>query len=136
MSTLNKCLFIGNLTRNVVSSQTHTGLPVCNFTLAVSSRRREPEAAPLFLPCTAWRKSAEFLTQHTAKGDQLMVEGHLELQSWTDPLSGEKHSKMVLQVRSAQLTRRTKQDGQTSPPPAKPRKVRGSSQTANPTQAA
>jgi single-stranded DNA-binding protein len=46
MSTLNKCLFIGNLTRNVHLAETRSGLSVANFTLAVSSLRKEPKGAP------------------------------------------------------------------------------------------
>ena len=41
MSTLNKCLFIGNLTRNVILAKTGSDLSVCNFTLAISSLRKK-----------------------------------------------------------------------------------------------
>lgn len=106
MSTLNKCLFIGNLTRNVHLAETRSGLSVANFTLAVSSLRKEPKGAPLFIDCTAWKKAAEFLTEKTAKGDQVMVEGHMEPQSWADATTGANRTKLVLHVHSLELIRR------------------------------
>jgi single-strand DNA-binding protein len=106
MSTLNKCLFIGNLTRNVILAKTGSDLSVCNFTLAVSSLRKKPQGAPLFMDCTAWKKTAEFLTEKAAKGDQVMVEGHMEPQSWADATTGANRTKLVLHVHSLELIRR------------------------------
>ena len=106
MSTLNKCLFIGNLTRNVHLAETRSGLSVANFTLAVSSLRKEPKGAPLFIDCTAWKKAAEFLTEKAAKGDQVMVEGHMEPQTWADATTGANRTKLVLHVHSLELIRR------------------------------
>ena len=107
MSTLNKCLFIGNLTRNVKLAKTGSDLSVCNFTLAVSSLRKKPQGAPLFIDCTAWKRTAEFLTGKAAKGDQVMVEGHMEPQSWPDAATGATRTKLVLHVHSLELIRRT-----------------------------
>ncbi len=120
MSTLNKCLFIGNLTRNVILAKTGFGLSVCNFTLAVSSLRKEPKGAPLFIDCTAWKKTAEFLTEKSSKGDQIMVEGHMEPQSWPDATTGATRTKLVLHVHSLELIRRANRDAAptTGDPPA------------------
>ena len=107
MSTLNNCLFIGNLTRNVILVKTGSDLSVCNFTLAVSSLRKQSQGAPLFIDCTAWKKTAEFLTEQAAKGDQVMVEGHMEPQSWPDATTGANRTKLILQVHSLELIRRT-----------------------------
>lgn len=130
MSTLNKCLFLGNLTREVELKKTSSNLPVCNFTIAVSSLRKDESAPTLFLDCTAWRQSAEFLTQHGAKGSQVLVEGHLEPQSWEDRETGEARSKMVLQVESVQLLNRgAAKEAETAAPKAE-RPAKGSRRQA------
>ena len=106
MSTLNKCLFIGNLTRSIILGKTTSGLSVCNFTVAVSSLRKEPKGAPVFIDCTAWNGAAEYLALSASKGDQVLVEGHMESQSWADATTGGTRSRLVLQVHSLELLRK------------------------------
>lgn len=56
---------------------------VCNFTVAVSRANKvEGQADADFFNCTAFNKTAEFLTKYFDKGSAIMVEGRLQQRSY------------------------------------------------------
>jgi single-strand DNA-binding protein len=81
-SYFNKAILIGNLTRDPELKQTTSGISVASFTLAINRDSRDESAD--YIDCTAWRQSAEFLSQYAAKGDSVLVEGRIQKRSWTD----------------------------------------------------
>ncbi len=83
---LNRVILIGRLTRDPELRVTPgAGVPVTSFTLAVdrpfanADGQREAD----FIDCTAWRKLAETIAQHLAKGRLVAVEGRLQVRSYT-----------------------------------------------------
>lgn len=80
---LNKTVIQGRLTRNVELRCTQAGTSVASFTVAWSERYKDTERQ-LFLPCVAWRGTAEMLSQYFRKGSELVVEGSLSSRKWTD----------------------------------------------------
>lgn len=83
---MNKCVLIGRLTRDPELRYTQTGLAVANFTLAVDrpftgqGGKREAD----FVNCVAWKGQAEALAEHIGKGEQIAIEGRLQIRSYTD----------------------------------------------------
>ena len=69
---------------------TPNGNPVTNFSLAVNEG---PKDATLWVKVVAWDKLAEHCNQYLHKGDQMMLEGRLKHNEWTDN-NGQKHSQL------------------------------------------
>ena len=93
---LNKVTFQGRFTADPVMKQTPSGVSYCNFDVAWSEKYKEVEST-CFLKCRAWRTTAEFLPKYFHKGDQVIVEGRLITNSWTDD-QGQKHSTIICDV--------------------------------------
>ena len=81
---LNQITLIGRLVREPELRQVGQDMiPVANFTLAVDRPRRSgADNAADFIPVTAWRSTAEFVSKYFKKGQQVYVTGRLETRSW------------------------------------------------------
>ena len=83
---MNTITLLGRLTKNPEARYTSTGKAVTLFTLAInrpytnSDGQREAD----FINCQAWGKTAEVVGNHVSKGDRLLVEGRLQIRSYTD----------------------------------------------------
>lgn len=80
---INHVTLQGRLTRDPEVKQTQSGVSLCNMTVAWSERYGEVERK-CFLPCQAWRGTADFIGKYFTKGSQIIVEGSLETNEWTD----------------------------------------------------
>ena len=80
---INKTIIQGRLTKDVELRHTNSGVPVASFTVAWSEKRGNSENK-IFLPCVAWRNSAEFAANYFRKGQEIVVEGKLSSRKWTD----------------------------------------------------
>lgn len=69
----------GRLTRDTELKTTTSGIPVCNFTVAV--RKDFGEGAD-FINCVAWRKTAELITKYLSKGSMALFQGRLSQSSY------------------------------------------------------
>lgn len=81
---LNKCIFIGRLTRNPEIRQAGEA-KTAKFTIAVTRRyKKKDEEKPSadFIPVTVWHGSAEFAEKYLEKGKQIYVTGALETYSY------------------------------------------------------
>lgn len=108
MATLNKALLIGNLTRDPELRYTATGTAICEFSLAVNSKRKDKASGEFieevsFFDVVAWAKTGELCAQYLKKGKLTLVEGHLKQDRWEDKQSGQKRSKVVLVAENVQF---------------------------------
>jgi single-strand DNA-binding protein len=101
MASLNVCSFTGRAGRDPEVRYFESGSMVANLTLAVEGWKRDSE--PLWLPLTIWGKTAQVAVDYVKKGSQIAVSGQLENESWTDKATGEKRSKVVLNVKELTL---------------------------------
>ena len=99
MSSFNKVILLGNLTRDPQVRYTPGGTAVAELGLAVNrtwfdqktnSRREETT----FVDVTLWGRQAEVAGEYLAKGRQVLIEGRLQLDTWEDKESGQKRSKL------------------------------------------
>lgn len=80
----------GRLTADPTVRQTATDLPVANFTVAYTARRRsasgewEDYGETIFLRVTAWRGLALNVGKTLHKGDAVTVKGRLGVQTYTN----------------------------------------------------
>jgi len=96
----NKCIFIGNLTRDPEQRYTPQGTSVSSFSVAVNRKFKvgdEIKEDVLFISCVVFGKRADVCGQYLHKGSQILVEGVLTEDKWeTD--DGQKKSRMKLIV--------------------------------------
>ena len=116
---LNKIIIMGRMTADPELKTTQTGTPVVSFTLAVDRNFKDKqtgERAVDFIPCNAWRQTAEFVSRYFNKGRMAGVEGSLQMRKWTDKDGNKRTSAEV--VAENVYFGDTKTDGIT--PPEKP----------------
>ncbi|MBX5465999.1 MAG: single-stranded DNA-binding protein [Firmicutes bacterium] len=82
---LNRIILIGRLTRDPELRYTPQGTPVAAFSLAVDRpfTNQQGQRETDFIDCIAWRKLAETVGNHLAKGRLVAVEGRLQVRSYT-----------------------------------------------------
>lgn len=81
---LNSVTLIGRLVRDPELRYIPTGQPVAAFTLAVDRpfTNGQGERDADFIDIIAWRKLAEVVSQHLAKGRLVAVQGRLQIRSY------------------------------------------------------
>lgn len=81
---LNVVALTGRLTRDVELKYTQGGDAVCRFTLAVNRpfKNANGENEADFVNCTAWRKTAETMSNFLSKGSLIGVEGAIRTGSY------------------------------------------------------
>ena len=79
---MNKVILMGRLTSDPELRQTNSGLSLCNFSIAVNRRFNKDETD--FFNCVAWRQTAEFISKYFIKGQQILLIGELNNESFTD----------------------------------------------------
>lgn len=81
---MNKCILIGNLTKDPEISTTTNGVSVCRFTLAVTRRfaNSEGERDTDFINIVAWRALADNCHRFIKKGSKVAVVGNIQSRSY------------------------------------------------------
>lgn len=81
---MNKCLFIGRLTKDPDSRTTTNGIAVTTFTIAVDRKYKDQsgEKQTDFIPIVTWRGTAENCSRYTAKGSLVAVVGSMQTRSY------------------------------------------------------
>lgn len=113
---INKVILQGRLTRDVEMRQTTSGKTVAKFSIATNSgfKNQNGEEQTTFTECTAWGKTAEFVSRYFQKGTQLILEGELRNNNYTDK-EGVKHYGMIVNVQSVNFCeKRSDQQAQQS----------------------
>lgn len=77
---MNRVEITGRLTSDVELRKTQSGLSAASFTLAVDKISKEQTAD--FIPCVAWRQSAEYLAKYGKKGNWCEVSGRIQVRSY------------------------------------------------------
>ncbi len=106
MASVNKVILIGNLTRDVEIRYTPRGTAVTDIGMAINrfwsedGQRREETT---FVDVTLWGRQAEIANEYLQKGRPVFIEGRLQLDTWDDPQSGQKRSKLKVVGENLQL---------------------------------
>lgn len=114
MASLNKCCFIGNLTKEVEVRTTPNQIKVVNFSIAVNEKftdaAGQKKESTEFVKIVAWRHLADIAEKYLRKGSQIYVEGKFKTRSWDDQ-SGQKRYTTEVVVDNFQMLG-GRQDGQ------------------------
>ena len=119
---MNNVTLKGNLTRDPeIKVLDLNGRPVtvANFTIAVSRHFKRADGTKdkdtTFIPCEAWDTGAETIGKYVKKGDPLLVEGSVKVESWEK--DNQKMSRMKIRVSNFELLYRAPiLDNQMEPP--------------------
>ncbi len=98
---INRVFIAGNLTRDPELRMTPSGTAVCDLGLASNRRYRKQgddqlQEETCFVTITVWGRQAENCNQYLSKGKQVVVEGRLKYDQWTDKESGKNRNKLTV----------------------------------------
>ena len=97
---MNTIVIKGRLTADPEMRKTTNGVPLVNFTVAVDRTFNRDETD--FFRCAAWRATADFVSQHFKKGQEILLTGEMRCDVWEDE-DGEKHSSWTVQVTNVEF---------------------------------
>ena len=86
--SVNKCLFIGNLTADPEIRTMPNGEQVANFSIALNERYKAKDGNIVenveYVRIVLYRRLAEIAGQYLTKGSQVYIEGRLKTRKWQD----------------------------------------------------
>ena len=100
MASLNKCAFIGNLTKDPEGRAMANGDAVTNISIACNESYKDKNGVKQekveFINVTFYRKLAEIAAQFLLKGQQVYVEGKMETRKYTDKQGIERYATNIV----------------------------------------
>jgi single-strand DNA-binding protein len=106
MSSFNKVILLGNLTRDPEMRTANSGLVICKLGIATTRVSRggdgETHEETVFVDVDAFGKQAEVIGRYFTKGRPIFIEGRLRLDQW-ETSAGEKRSKLCIVLESFQF---------------------------------
>lgn len=102
MTSFNKVILLGNLTRDPEVRYTPNGTAVANFAIAVNRRYKQGEETKDevgYFDIVVFGKQAEACGQYLNKGDGILVDGRLQQRRWESE-DGQKRSKVEIVAQS------------------------------------
>ena len=112
---MNKIILIGRLTKDPEVRSTSTGITTANFTVAAQRpfKNKNGEQEADFLPCVAFRNSADFISKYFKKGSMICVEGRVQTRNY-DAQDGTKRYVTEVVVENVEFVG-GKNDGSSAP---------------------
>lgn len=83
---MNKVILIGRLTKDPEVKNTASQTALCNFTIAVDRRFKDPNGQRQtdFINCVAWRQTASFIGSYFHKGNRIAITGSIQTRTYDD----------------------------------------------------
>ena len=136
--SVNKCLFIGNLTADPEIRTMPNGEQVANFTIALNERYKAKDGNVVenveYVRIVLYRRLAEIAGQYLHKGSQVYIEGRLKTRKWQDNNGQDRYSTEI-QCDNLQMLGGRNQDAAQNQPPKqqdKQQKAQSKSQQSEP----
>lgn len=118
MTTLNKVLLIGNLTKEFVLGHTHAGIAVANMVIATDASYLDGNGTLIerceWNPVVVYGHLAVECRTSLRQGSRVYVEGHLESRRWQDSSGRERHAVSIKADRVLFLDSRDRESRQKS----------------------
>ena len=118
--SVNKCLFIGNLTADPEIRTMPNGEQVANFTIALNERYKAKDGNVVenveYVSIVLYRRLAEIAGQYLHKGSQVYIEGRLKTRKWQDN-NGQDRYTTEIQGDNLQMLGGRNQDAAQNQPP-------------------
>jgi single-strand DNA-binding protein len=98
MSSMNRVMLMGNLTRDPSLRNLNTGSDVAEFGLAINetvmSKDGKRDEKVCFVDIVVWNAQAKACAEHLRKGARALVEGRLQFEEWNDKSTGDKRTRL------------------------------------------
>lgn len=121
MSSFNRVILVGNLTRDIELRYTPNNLAVADIGLAVNDRVKRNEQwidEVTFVEITLFGRTAEVANEYLSKGRQVLIEGRLKFETWEK--DGQKRSKLKVVGEKMQMLGKSESSPRTEPSQAEP----------------
>ena len=103
--SVNKCIFVGNLTRQPELENLPDGTAVCKFGIACNEKYKDKQGntkeSVEYINVVAWRGLAEVCGQYLTIGKQVYVSGKMKTSSWEK--DGVKHYRAEIHADEMQM---------------------------------
>jgi single-strand DNA-binding protein len=107
MSSFNKVMLMGNLTRDPQLKYLPSQTAVAEFGIACNRKFRtatgEDREEVTFVDIAAFGKTGELINQYFTKGKPIFIEGRLKFDQWEDRQGGGKRSKLTVVAENFQF---------------------------------
>lgn len=107
MSSMNKVILLGNLTRDPDLRYTPKGAAACGFGLAINTRYTtqagEERDEVCFVDIDVFGRSGENAGKYLKKGSPVLIEGRLRLEQWDDRQTGQKRTRLKVLAEKVQF---------------------------------
>jgi single-strand DNA-binding protein len=120
MSSYNRFIGMGNLTRDPETKYTPNGVAVCTFGVAMNHKYiqgTEKKEEVCYLDAVVFGKFSDVCQKYLTKGQGVLVDGRLRQRRWNDKATGVPRTKMELIVEKVLfLSKSSNGSGQASEP--------------------
>jgi single-strand DNA-binding protein len=102
MTSFNKVILMGNLTRDPEVRYTPNGIAVASFAIAVNRKYKqgdETKEEVSYIDIVVFGKQAESCGQYINKGDSVLIDGRLQQRRW-ETEDGQKRNKIEVVAQS------------------------------------
>jgi single-strand DNA-binding protein len=85
MSSYNRVVLVGGITRDPEVKYLQSGTAVCELGIAINEREKKANVwhdVVTYVDVTLWDKTAETAGKYLTKGSSVLIEGRLKLDTW------------------------------------------------------
>lgn len=94
---INTAILMGRLTAAPELKQTVSGIPFCNFCVAVNRPySKDKEQQTDFINIVSWRNTAEFVAKYFSKGFMIIITGSIRTRNYEDKNGNKRTATEVL----------------------------------------
>jgi single-strand DNA-binding protein len=114
MTSFNKVILLGNLTRDPEVRYTPNGIAVASFAIAVNRKYKqgdETKEEVSYIDIVVFGKQAESCGQYINKGDSVLIDGRLQQRRW-ETEEGQKRTKIEVVAQSVNFMPKRSSGGQ------------------------
>ena len=100
---LNKITIMGRITQDISLRKTPSGVSTVSFSIACERDFKNKETGEKqtdFFNCTAWRATADFISQYFSKGRVIIIDGRLQREDY-EGKDGVKRQNVFINVENA-----------------------------------
>ncbi|MFA5072471.1 MAG: single-stranded DNA-binding protein [Nitrospirota bacterium] len=122
MTSFNKVILLGNLTRDPEVRYTPNGIAVASFAIAVNRKYKqgdETKEEVSYIDIVVFGKQAESCGQYINKGDSVLIDGRLQQRRW-ETEEGQKRNKLEVVAQSVNFMPKRSSSGTGSHPHPEP----------------
>ncbi|WP_338963012.1 single-stranded DNA-binding protein [Fusobacterium nucleatum] len=105
---MNIVILKGRLTKDINLLFSQSGTPYTSFIVAVNRYSKDKDLTD-FILCTAFSKTAEFISEYFRKGQEILIRGNVKVDSYEK--DGNKITRQYIIVENVEFVGSKKEDG-------------------------